>query len=132
MGISHALRLRQRPETQGSTNAQQRPTQNPMHLQATRSTIIASDSSEEDSVVEFGNTIVFNTVDSSADEDSGLADMVGGPGLGYHDDSSAISRPSQPSAPEALYPAIDLRDRTTSIGMARRQDTLSTELGSLK
>ena len=88
---------------------------------------VASDSSGEDSVVEFGNTIVFNTVDSSADEDSGLADMVGGPGLGYHEDRSATSRPSDPAAPEAMYPGLDLRDRNTSRGMARRQDTLRAD-----
>ena len=88
---------------------------------------IASDSDGGDSVVEFGNTIVFNTVDSSADEDSGLADMVGGSGLGYHGDRSGTSRLSQPTAPEAKYPDTDLQDRTTSRGMARRQDALRAE-----
>ena len=85
------------------------------------------DVSDGDSVVEFGSTIVFETVDSSADEDSGLADMLGGPGLGYHENRSATSRPSTHATPEAMYPAIDLRDRTSARGMSRRQDALREE-----
>jgi len=60
------------------------------------------DVSDGDSVVEFGSTIVFETVDSSADEDSGLADMLGGPGIGYHETRSATSRLSTHASPESV------------------------------
>ncbi len=85
------------------------------------------DVSDDDGEVEFGHDIIFETVDSSAEEDSGQADMVGGPGLGYHEDRSETSRPPTHATPEAVYPDTDLRDRTTARGMSRRQDALREE-----
>ena len=87
---------------------------------------IASDSDGNDSVVEFQPNININTVDRS-DDDSGLADMVGGPGLGYAEDNSETSTSSIPSAPSAVLPWTDLRFRTTSRGMSQRQEALRSE-----
>ena len=81
---------------------------------------IASDSDGNDSVVEFHPTI--NTVDRS-DDDSGLADMaIGGPGLGYAEDNSETSTSSMPSTLSAVLPWTNIRFRTTSRGMSRRQE----------
>ena len=87
---------------------------------------IASYSDSDDSVVEFHPIININTVDWS-DDDSGLADMVGGPGLDYAEENSETSTSSMPSASSAVLPWTDLRDRTTSGGMSRRQEALRYE-----
>ena len=62
-----------------------------------------------------------------SDDDFGLEDVVGGPGLGYAADNSETSTSSTPSAPRAIFTDDDLRDRTTARGMSRRQEALRCE-----
>ena len=53
-----------------------------------------------------------------SDDDFGLKDVVGGPGLGYAADNSETSASSTPSAPRALFAETDLRDRSIARGMS--------------